>query len=213
MVAAGAGAVLWALPALLGLLGGPVPAVTSALASAARPPVQLAVVGAETPLVGTALHFERVTVAEEASGRARAVSTLDFDGSLGQTRVSSLGRETTRFRRAGAGWQVEGGLAPTLTGAVAALVARAGALERGDRDALAALIAAPDRAQAMADPALRALLATPDARSPIRAWYLRSELGSITVTEEAGQPPRSRRLTLVPRDPRSSEFVFAGSVL
>ena len=65
----------------------------------------------------------------------------------------------------------------------------------------------------MADPALRMLLGTPSVRGPVQAWYLRSEVGEITVTEEAGEPSRPRRLRLVPREPGSSEFVFAGSVL
>ena len=213
MVAAGAAAMLWVLPALLGLLGGAAPAVASALALAARPPVHLSIAGAETPLVGNALRFERVTVTEEGPARARAVSTLDFEGALGPTRVSSLGRETTRFRRSGAGWEVEGGLAPTLAGAVAALAARARALERGDAAALAALVAPRDREQALADPGLHAALGTPSSREPIQAWYLRSEAGEITVTEEAGAQARTRRLRLVPREPGSSEFVFAGLVL
>ena len=213
LVAAGAAVVVLSLPGLLGLAGGTGLEVASVLARAARPPVELGVAGSDTPLVGRALGFQRLTVAEEGRGAARAVSTLDFEGSLGETRVSSLGRETTHFRRRALGWEVDGSLAPTLAGAVAALSARARALERGDRAALALLVAPAERDRVMADPALRAALERPGRRPP-RAWYLRFEPSEVTVTEEEeGRPEHVRRLRLVPRSPGSVEFVFAGSLL
>src|SRR5450432_1862370 len=122
-VALGAAALLWLLPSLLGLAGGAAPEVATILGSAARPPVVIPIPGSETALVGKSLHFQRVTVTDEGHGRARAVSTLDFEGTFGSTRVSSLGRETTHFRRSAAGWELEGSLAPTLAAVVAALVA------------------------------------------------------------------------------------------
>jgi hypothetical protein len=212
-VALGAAVLLWLVPSLLGLAGGAAPEVATVLGSAARPPVQLAVKGSAVPLVGRALHFERVTVAEEGREGARAVSTLDFEGTYGDVRVSSLGRETTRFRRTGAGWELEGSLAPTLCAALAALVARRAALERGDAAVLAGLLVDADRQKALADPALRTWLARSQRNVPIQAWYLRSETGEITVTEEEGQPPTLHRLRLVPKGTAAPEFVFAGSLL
>ncbi|HMK72952.1 MAG TPA: hypothetical protein VK454_06415 [Myxococcaceae bacterium] len=213
LVVAGAAALLLSVPALLGLAGGTSAEVASVLARAARPPVELGVPGSGAPLVGRALHFQRVTVSEEGTGGARAVSTLDFEGSLGGTRVSSLGRETTRFRRRRSGWEVDGSIAPALTGAVAALTARRRALEGKDAAALAALVAPAERERVLADPALRALLASGSGPAP-RAWLLRSEASEVTVTEEGdGRPPSVRRLRLVPRSPGSAEFVFAGSLL
>jgi hypothetical protein len=212
-VAGAAALVFWALPALLGLAGGAVPQVATALSLAARPPVVLQVAGSETPLVGRSLHFDRVTVAEEGADRARVVSTLDFEGALGSTRVSSLGRETTRFRRGHTAWELEGPLAPTLAAAVGTLVARRRALEAADASALAALLRPADRKGALDDPALQAYLAKPPPPDVPQAWYLRFEVGEITVTEEEGLPSRTRRLRLVPRAPGSLEFVFAGSLL
>jgi len=212
-VVLGAAALLWLLPALLGLAGGTVPEVATVLASAGRPPVPLQIRGSPTPLVGQALHFQRVTVAEEGRDRARAVSTLYFEGTLGATRVSSLGRETTHFVHGATGWEVEGSLAPTLAAAVAALAARRRALETGDVSALAGMLVREDRERALADPALRAVLAHPERNGPLQAWYMRSETGEMTVTEEEGQPPRLHRLRLVPRGGEALEFVFAGSLL
>lgn len=212
-VAGGAAAVLWLLPTLLGLAGGAAPEVASVLSAAGRPPVHLPIPGSDAPLVGRSLHFQRVTVAEEGRDGARAVSTLDFEGDLGPIRVSSLGRETTRFRRSGTGWKLEGGLAPSLAGAVAALAARRRALEGGDAAGLAALVRPDDRERALADPALRTLLAAPSRLEPVEAWILRSEAGEVTVTEDSGKPPRAHRLRLVPRGAGSMEFVFAGSLL
>jgi hypothetical protein len=212
-VALGAGLLLWLLPSLLGLAGGTVPEVATVLAAAARPPVAVSIPGSQTPLVGQSLHFQRVTVAEEGGDRARAVSTLDFEGRLGSTRVSSLGRETTHFQRRVTGWELDGSLAPTLAAAVTALWARRLALESGNPSALAELLVPADREQALADPALRTVLAHPTRNGPLQAWYLRSEAGEITVTEEEGEPLRLHRLRLVPRGGASLEFVFAGSLL
>ncbi|HXX32322.1 MAG TPA: hypothetical protein VEJ89_16595 [Myxococcaceae bacterium] len=213
LVAATASLVLLSLPRLLGLAGGAGPEVASVLTREADPPVSLRLAGDPSPLRGRALDFRRITVAEEGEGRARAVSTLDFDGALGGTRVSSLGREITHFRRRAGGWELDGSLAPTLAGAVSALAARSRALERGDTAALAALVAPRDRDRAMADPGLRRLLESPAVRTPPRAWYLRSEADEVTISEERGDPPQLRRLVLVPRSPGSAEFVFAGSLL
>jgi hypothetical protein len=212
-VALGAAALLWLLPALLGLAGGSAPEVATVLGSAARPPVTLPIPGSQTPLLGRSLHFERVTVAEEGRDGARAVSTLDFEGTFGTTKVSSLGRETTRFRRRAAGWELDGSLAPTLTAAVAALVARRAALEKGDVSVLGSLLLPADRERALAEPALRTWLARPARNVPTQAWYLRSEAGEITVTEEEGEPPQLRRLRLVPKADAAPEFVFAATLL
>jgi hypothetical protein len=212
-VALSAALVLWLLPPLLGLAGGAVPEVASVLAQDARPPVVLRVPGSETPLLGRALNFQRVTVTEESAERARAVSTLDFDGSFGTIRVSSLGRETTHFRRRTTGWALEGELAPTLVAAVAALSARRLGLQAADATLLAGLVRPEDRERALADPTLQAVLSHPANNGSIQAWYLRFEAGEITATEEEGQPVRLHRLRLVPKSSGALEFVFAGSLL
>jgi hypothetical protein len=212
-VALGAALLLWLLPALLGLAGGAQPEVATLLASAARPPVSIRIDGGPTALLGTSLHFDRVTVAMEGSSGCRAVSTLDFEGTFAGTRVSSLGRETTRFVRSTTGWQLSGSLTPTLAAAVSALFARRVALESGNLPALAELLAPADRAVALADPRLRTWLSQPKRNVPLQAWYLRSEAGEITVTEEEGQPAELHRLRLVPRETTALEFVFAGSLL
>lgn len=204
---------LWLLPLLLGLAGGTGPEVSSVLAAAARPPVTLDVPESPKPLLAWKLDFQRVTVAEEGSGRARAVSTLDFEGTFGTTRVSSLGRETTRFQRRVAGWELNGSLAPTLVAAVATLAARCRALEGGNATALSGLVRPEDRERALSDPALQTLLAHPPRNGAIQAWYLRFEAGEITITEEEGEPVHLHRLRLVPRGPGALEFVFAGSLL
>ncbi len=212
-VALAAAVLLWALPSLVGLAGGTAPEVASVLVHASRPPVVLPIAGSQSPLVGQSLHFERVTVADEGADRARAVSTLDFEGTLGSTHVSSLGRETTHFQRRATGWQLDGSLTPTLTGVVSALVARRLALQTSNVAALAALHTPADRDEALAEPALRARLAHPARNGAIQAWYMRSEAGEVTVTEEEEQPEQLHRLRLVPRAPASLEFVFAGSLL
>ena len=198
---------------LLGLAGGTTPEVASVLAQAARPPVTLKVPGSGTPLVGRALDFQRITVSEESSDQARAVSTLDFEGTFGAIRVSSLGREATQFRRGITGWELEGSLAPTLVAAVAALSARRLGLESANAAGLAELVRPEDRQQALADPTLRAILAQGTRNVPIQAWYVRFEAGEITVTEEEGPPARLHRLRLVPKKLGALEFVFAGSLL
>lgn len=212
-VTLGAAGLVWLLPVLLGLAGGTVPEVASLLAEAARPPVTVAVPGTTSPLVGRALHFQRVTIAEEDPDHARAVSTLDFEGSFGATRVSSLGRETTHFVRTASGWQLVGSVAPTLAAAVSALAARRLALQTADVEALASLHTDAGRGAALDEPALRARLAHPPRNGTAQAWYLRSEAGEVLVTEEEGPPTALHRLRLVPRSGTSLEFVFDGSLL
>jgi hypothetical protein len=212
-VALAASLLLFLLPALLGLAGGVSPEVASVLAQDARPPVALHVPGTDTLLLGRALHFQRVTVSEESAERARAVSTLDFDGTFGTVRVSSLGREATHFQRRVTGWELDGSLAPTLVAAVAALSARRLGLEAASAAVLSELVRPEDRERALADPTLQTALAHPGRNGPIQAWYLRFEAGEITVTEEEGQPVRLHRLRLVPKELGALEFVFAGSLL
>ena len=141
------------------------------------------------------------------------MSTLDFDGSFGATRVSSLGRETTRFVRRGTGWHLDGSLAPTLAAAVSALAARRRALQTSDVAALAALHTEAGREEALGEAALRARLAQPTRNGTPQAWYMRSEAGEILVTEEEGPPVELHRLRLVHSSTAALEFVFAGSLL
>jgi hypothetical protein len=136
-------------------------------------------------LVSSRHHFDRITVALDLTARtAKAVSTLDLDGQVGQTRVSSLGLERTPFREADGRWAPSDGYAPLLRDALSLLERRRRALEQDGTAALAALVTPADRAKALSDPRLAALRAVSHRRYRVQAWYLRTERSRVRVTEE-----------------------------
>lgn len=209
---------VWALlPRLLGAAGGPEPELVSALRVAELSRAPMAVPGGPA-FQPHSLRFDRFSATVDAD-RAAVVSTLDASGRCGEVEVSSLGRERVRFLRRAGRWELEGPLAPALTGALAALRERARLLSGSSREALGPLVLPADRERSLADARLDSVLGSADHRWLPRAWYLRSERGEVLVTEEAllhrsaGTPEaRTGRLRLVPSGDGGS-FVFAGALL
>jgi hypothetical protein len=212
------GAVWVLLPRLLSAAGGLEPEILAQLRAAegALPPLE--VPGSEGRFVPRSLQFDRVTVIAEGE-RATVISTLDATGMLNGVAVSSLGRERTTWVRDAGRWRLEGPLAPSLVGGLAALTARARALDGNSAEALALLVIPPDRPQLSGDPRLSSLLGAVGHRWEPHAWYLRSERNELMATEEAflvrpqrPPEPRTARLRLVASE-TAGRFLFSGSVL
>jgi hypothetical protein len=154
------------------------------------------------------VRFDRIHVSTDDKGeRATATATLDWVGTLGEVRVSSLGLERLTFLRESKGWRSPDSWAPGLRGACAALAARLLALNGADSQQILALL---DRPREQVDPALQDFLALDDRHYRTKAWYLRLERDEAIVTEDyelsgkdkLGQPVRQtgqRRLGLVRR--------------
>ncbi len=184
LAAVGAGGWLVATR-LVGLAAGPEAEVITLLKRAELEGLRLEIAGADQPLVGAAVHFDRFTVsADPAAGSALAVGTLDFTGRFGETAVSSLGLERIQFRASGFSFEPEGSLAPRLVAICAALESRRHALEVGDSVRLAALTGAPKGAGRVADPEVLRVLAVVGRRYRALAWYVRSERGEVLVSED-----------------------------
>jgi len=150
VLCAGAALVAWG-PRLLGAAGGPEAELVTLLKRTEREGLTLEVPGSAEPLISATHRFDRLAVSyDPASEEAFVAATLDFDGHLGQVKVSSLGVEKIAFRRRGGDWVPEHGLAPNLVAVVRALVARQRALEELGRPST------PDSPPA--SPTLRALL-------------------------------------------------------
>ncbi|MBI3181546.1 MAG: hypothetical protein HYZ28_05345 [Myxococcales bacterium] len=181
IVAIGVSAVVL-LPRLLGIAAGPEAEIITALKKAEAAGFEL-----ELPEIGAKLRsrkarFDRISVTfDPAAKAALATATLDFEGALGPTEVSSLGLERIPFLRTGYQWAPEQGLAPRLSAAVEALERRRRALESGDASALAALCAGGDSGVVeSAEEVLR--LRRRSYRS--LAWFIRSEREEVVVREE-----------------------------
>lgn len=207
------------LPRWLGSAGGPQSEILSALQHAQSRGVELAIPGSSTPLVSQNLRWARITVTPFESDplRAQAVATLDFEGTFGETRVSSLGLEKIPFVFRDGEWVPETSLAPLLSRIVATLEQRRSALAGGDAAKLEKLSA---RASDLKSPEITALLQLTKRRYSARTWYIRSERDEVLVTEsfqlEGEEPDRpvnevgNRRLTL---KPDGQEFVFATGLM
>ncbi len=210
-------------PRLLGVAAGPEVEILTALKEAEREGLELAIPGAEAPLKSTALHFARITVNVEPGGeRAVAWATLDFDGTLGRTEVSSLGVERVPFVRRGREWRPEGLAAPRLAAVVGALEARRRALESGDRTALEALRAPGAEAEGGGGEAaeLEKVMGLQRRHYRSEAWYLRLERDGAVASEEwhlEGQSPsrpveeRGRRQLSLVRG--GEEFLFSPGLM
>lgn len=169
-------------PRILGLAAGPEAEVITALKRTEREGLELRIPGADVPLRSREHHFARITVDVAPDGRrAVAFATLDFDGLLGETTVSSLGVERVPFVLHDGAWEPEGQAAPRLVGVVTALEARRRALEGGHREALGAL-AGPE-AVAPDGPELEEMLRLRQRRYRAEAWYLRLERDDAVATE------------------------------
>lgn len=135
-------------------------------------------------LVSSRHHFDRITVTLDLPARqAKAVSTLDLDGRVGQTEVSTLGLERTPFREVDGRWAPTDGWAPLLRDALSLLERRRRALEQDGDAALEALVVSKDRVRALGDPRLAALRQVGHRRYRVTAWYLRTERSRVRVTE------------------------------
>lgn len=206
------------LPKLLGAAGGPDSAILSALQKAQKRGFTAQVAGVSAPLESTELHWARITVAPDPEDRTRAevVATLDFEGRLGRTRISSLGLERIAFVLRDGDWQPEQNLAPRLTRILSALEKRRQALEQGNLETLQQLAKGGEKELESLAP----MLELERRRYSALHWYLRSERHEVLVSEayrlEGDLPDRpfdekgDRRLTL---EPRGQEFVFVGGLM
>lgn len=173
-----------ALPRLLGKAAGPDAAIVSLVKGVEKNGLQVLPAPGIPPIVASKTHFDRITVtADPEAHTAVAVTTLDFDGYFGETKVSSLGYEKIQFRWEDGEWHVEGGMAPRLTGIVLALEARRHALQTGNVEQLLALEGVS--ADAGLAPEVADVLRLSNRKVTARAWYIRSERDSVLVTEEA----------------------------
>jgi hypothetical protein len=206
-------------PRVLGLFAGPEVQIVSALKATEPSTLQVAVKGAQ-PLVLHRHYFERILVnADLASRRADAVATLDAEGRLGETKVSSLGFERIPFVHDGGAWKPEGAWAPRLAAALAALEARRRALEQGDLETLGRLGRAEVSA-VRADEWVSGLLTLRKRQVRAEAWYLRSERDGVLVSEDfrvLGETPdrpvdeRGTRQFVLEQD--GTEFFFAAGLM
>lgn len=180
-------------PRCLGAAAGPEVEVVTALKRAETQGFEAPVEGSATVLASKKASFQRLSVRVDPSGqRAMLDGTLDFDGTFGETQVSSLGAERVPMVSEGSEWRPAQGWAPRLQAAVAALEARRSMLERSPADG----------GWEFGDVAAR--------RYQVKAWYLRFERDGVAVTEDfrvVGQTPhqpvdvaRSRQLRLEPAD-------------
>ena len=182
-----------------------------------RDGLSVPVPGVPVPLVSQRHHFDRITIRVDSSRQtATAVATLDFDGTLGEVKVSSLGLERVPWQLREGAWAPVEGWAPTLARVVGALEARRGALEAGSLTRLAALRGGEDVPPPPGEEAaLAGLLHVRQRRYQVRAWYIRAEREEILVTEEyrlTGQLPdrpvdEGGRRHLILR-PRGRDFFF-----
>jgi hypothetical protein len=213
LAAVGAGAA----KRLLRFAAGPEAEILTALKQTEGASLRLDVEGAPEPLVSSRHAFDRVVVDVDPDGEAaRVAATLDFEGRLGSTTVSSLGLERIRWRRADGEWIAPDGLAPLLSRVVGALERRRRALEGGDSAALAALL---DGGGSAAEPDLQRVREVSAREYRAVAWYIRTERDEVLVTEEyrllgqrgdrAVDESGARQLVL---HERRGQFLFSGGL-
>ncbi len=169
---------------VLGLAAGPESEIITLLKKSESAGLSVPVPGADGELRSTRHHFDRIVVESNPETRtAEVVTTLDFEGKLGEATVSSLGLETLRFEWRDGEWRATDGLAPRLTQITSVLEARRRALESGDLEALSGL--ARTSAHALRrDPELSRVLELQNRRYRVSAWFLRSERGEVLVGED-----------------------------
>jgi hypothetical protein len=215
---------------LLALSAGPRAEILTSLKTLEHRGLVLGVPGTSALLRSSKVHYGRLSVAPgEGGAPALAHATLDFEGTLGATRVSSLGVEQVPFapgpRTDGAAgrWTPVGRAAPRLVAVVAALEARRQALEAGDRARLTALGPEGTRVEDLRGAAAEALaqvLAVQGRAYRVEAWFVRLERDEVTVGERwrlQGQGPegavdrRGERRLLLKRS--GEEFFFSPGVM
>ncbi|WPB74445.1 hypothetical protein KYC5002_36190 [Archangium violaceum] len=221
-VLAVAAAAVLLVPRLLGVAAGPEAEIITALKSTERDGLSLTLPGVGEPLRSQKHHFARITVNVEPGGqRAVAWATLDFDGLLGRTVISSLGVERVPFVRRGGEWVPENLAAPRLAAVVRALESRRRALEAGDREALEALLAPGlESSTGGGEAELARVMELQRRRYRAETWLLRLERDDAMATEvwrlEGQLPSRpvdergQRRFSLIRRE---EEFLFSSSLM
>lgn len=209
-------------PSLLGFAAGPEAEVIGQLKRTESSGFKLEIPAASTPLVSQEHFFARIVVeAELEARRAIATATLDFEGALGETKVSSLGYEKVVFHFEDGEWVAPSGMAPRLAGIVSALERRRRALaaEQWDWAQLEPLVAEGE-APVERDAALRSLSQLQQRQYRAEAWFIRSEREEVTVSEAyriVGETPDrpvdergTRRLVL---KETGGEFLFVAGLM
>jgi hypothetical protein len=205
---------------LLGAAAGTEAGLIAIVQRSEREGLTLAVPGAASPLVSGQVHFDRFSASiEPREASAHVTCTLDFTGSIGATKVSSVGLEKIPFKYQRGQWVASSGFAPRLTRVVAALEARRQSLETADRPGLRQLLSSN------ADPGslgaeLDQILSLGARRYQAIAWFIREERDRAIVTEEyhlTGRRSRedvdekgTRRLQL---ERREEQFLFSKGIL
>ncbi|MCY1033132.1 hypothetical protein OV207_16835 [Corallococcus sp. BB11-1] len=216
---AGVAAVAFLGPRLLGIAAGPEAEVVTSLKESEHDGVSLSVPGAALPLVSQKLQYARISVSVAPDGRrAEAAATLDFEGKLGTTVVSTAGVELVPFSRESGRWKPTPSEAPRLVAVVAALEARRRALELGMPEALTRLMA--PGGDGGVGRAWEEMAPLRKRRLRVEAWYVRLERDEAVVTEhyrvEGDLPSRpvdtrgERQLLLVRQ---GDQFLFSPSLM
>ncbi|MBL8955985.1 MAG: hypothetical protein JNK82_34740 [Myxococcaceae bacterium] len=167
-----------AVPRLFGAAAGPEVEILTALKTEEARGIELDV-GLAQPLRSKRVGYQRMSVVVTGE-RAVVTATLDFDGTVNETAVSSLGLERIGFRLEGGDWVPEAGWAPQLVGVVRALEKRRAALEAGDVTGLCSGRADSGEASEVAE-----LLAVEGRKVRALNWLIRSEREDVLVTEES----------------------------
>ncbi|MFY0565337.1 hypothetical protein ACN28E_16030 [Archangium lansingense] len=222
IVLASSAAMVVLVPRLLGVAAGPEAEIITFLKGTEREGLSMTLPGVEEPLESQKHHFARITVNVEPGGeRAVAWATLDFDGQLGRTEISSLGVERVPFVLRGREWVPEGLAAPRLAAVVRALELRRRALEAGNREALAGLLAPGlESTTGGGEAELARVLDLQKRRYRAERWLLRLERDEAVASEEwrlEGQLPSrpvdekgQRRFSLIRN---REEFLFSSSLM
>ena len=214
-----ASALLFFGPRLLGAAAGPEAEIITALKEAEHDGVSLPVPGAPVSLVSRKIQYARIAVSVAPDGQsAEAYATLDFEGALGPTVVSTAGVERVPFTHASGKWRPESSVAPRLVAAVAALEARRRALEQGLPQALSRLVG--EGGDGGAGQAWAEVAPLGRRRLTVAAWYVRLERDEAVVTEHyrmEGDLPsrpvdtRGERPLLLVRE--GDQFLFSPSLM
>jgi hypothetical protein len=165
-------------PRVLGDAAGPEIEILTVLKQAESQGFELDV-GLTESLVATRSNFDRVSVTVQSAEHAVVTATLDFDGKVGATWVSSLGAEKVPFIRRGGEWQPVSGFAPVLTSIVKKLEARREGLQSGKWETICS-----GRSDGGESSELQTLLNVKHRRVRVKRWLIRSEREDVTVSEE-----------------------------
>ncbi len=206
-------------PRILGAAAGPELEIITALKETEAEGLSLGIPGAPQPLKSSKHRFARITVNVEPGGqRAEAFATLDFEGTLGETRVGTAGVERVPFVARGGSWVPETSAAPRLQAVVAALESRRRALQAADAAAMERL-AGPDT-PGVGGPEWEQLQQVRARGYRAEAWYVRLERDDAVVTEHwrlqgalPARPVDTRGQRQLSLSWRGDEFLFSPSLM